>query len=90
MTDTPESLSQISAIAPVSDISNIQPSFVKTKSRMMADTTWENAVSQARGEPDGAEKSFHKKRSKVSLKVLSRLFFVISILASNPQVGCDI
>ncbi|XP_052775179.1 pumilio homolog 3-like [Mya arenaria] len=68
MTDTPESLSQISAIAPVSDISNIQPSFVKMKSRILADTSWENAVSHARGEPDGAEKSFNKKRSKISLK----------------------
>jgi hypothetical protein len=36
---------------------------------MAADTTWENAVSHARGEPDGAEKSFHKKKSKVSVKV---------------------
>ncbi|KAH3695515.1 hypothetical protein DPMN_082975 [Dreissena polymorpha] len=65
ITDTPESLSQISAIAPVSDISNTQPSFMK-KSRVLADTTWENAVSHARGEPDGAEKSF--KRSKVSIR----------------------
>jgi len=70
ITDTPESLSQISAIAPVSDISNFQPSFVKSKStKMAADTTWENAVSCARGEPDGAEKSFNRKKSKASMKV---------------------
>ncbi|XP_060575249.1 pumilio homolog 3-like [Ruditapes philippinarum] len=69
ITDTPDSLSQISAIAPVSDISNIQPSFARSRhSKMAADTTWENAVSHARGEPDGAEKSFHKKKSKVSIK----------------------
>lgn len=71
ITDTPESLSQISAIAPVSDISNIQPSFVRSRhSKIAADTTWENAVSHARGEPDGAEKSFHRKKSKASVKVL--------------------
>lgn len=69
ITDTPESLSQISAIAPVSDISNIQPSFVRSRhSKLAADTTWENAVSHARGEPDGAEKSFHRKKSKASVK----------------------
>ncbi|KAL4236270.1 hypothetical protein ACF0H5_004657 [Mactra antiquata] len=68
MTDTPESLSQISAIAPVSDISNFQPSFARSKySKVSADTTWENAVSHARGEPDGAERSFHKKRSKANV-----------------------
>lgn len=73
MTDTPDSLSQISAIAPVSDISNIQPSFVRSKHSKVADTTWENAVSHARGEPDGAERSFHKKKSRTNMKVL---FFI--------------
>ena len=68
-TDTPESLSQISAIAPVSELSMDQTTFSQIKpSKFNPDTTWENAVSHARGEPDGAEKSFHKKRSKTSVK----------------------
>ena len=68
-TDTPESLSQISAIAPVSELSIDQHTFSQIKpSKFNPDTTWENAVSHARGEPDGAEKSFHKKRSKASMK----------------------
>lgn len=68
-TDTPESLSQISAIAPVSDFSIDQITFSQIKpSKFNPDTTWENAVSHARGEPDGAEKSFHKKKSKTSMK----------------------
>ena len=68
MTDTPDSLSQISAIAPVSELS-IATTFSQIKPhKFKPDTTWENAVSHARGEPDGAEKSFHKKKSKVSMQ----------------------
>ena len=68
-TDTPDSLSQISAIAPVSELSLAQTTFSQIKPhKFNPDTTWENAVSHARGEPDGAEKSFHKKKSKTSMK----------------------
>ncbi|KAL3869283.1 hypothetical protein ACJMK2_041986 [Sinanodonta woodiana] len=67
--DTPDTLSQISAIAPVDDTQDPTYEQIKEpKGRM--DTTWEQAVEHARGQPDGAEKSFHKKKlSKASLKV---------------------
>ncbi|KAK3606156.1 hypothetical protein CHS0354_010789 [Potamilus streckersoni] len=69
--DTPDTLSQISAIAPVDD--TLDPVYEQIKApKKQVDTTWEQAVEHARGQPDGAEKSYLKKKfSKVSLKVKS-------------------
>ncbi|XP_033737990.1 pumilio homolog 3-like [Pecten maximus] len=63
-TDTPDSLSMISAINPVSDMS-MQTTFSRMQRPMgRADVTMERAVQRARGQPDGAEKSFHRMASK--------------------------
>lgn len=70
-TDTPDTLSQISSICPVSD-SSMQTTFSRMrKPKQRADATFESAVRRARGQPDGAEKSFHanKKASVDALKV---------------------
>ncbi|XP_041360109.1 pumilio homolog 3-like [Gigantopelta aegis] len=69
-TTTPDTLSQISSIAPYSDVTmhTTLNHFKKAKAKP-SDETWENAVSKARGEPDGAEKSFHaKKLSRTVIK----------------------
>lgn len=68
-TDTPESLSQISEITTVTDAS-LYTTFSRFKQpRGRADVTWEKAVQSARGQPDGAERSFHaKKLSKSSVR----------------------
>ncbi|XP_062611509.1 pumilio homolog 3-like [Saccostrea cucullata] len=60
VTDTPDTLSQISAIAPVSDVS-MMTTFRNPRGRH--DMTWEKAVQKARGQPDGAERSFNRKKS---------------------------
>lgn len=60
VTDTPDTLSQISAIAPVSDVS-MMTTFRNPRGRH--DMTWEKAVQKARGQPDGAERSFSRKKS---------------------------
>ncbi|XP_048763203.2 pumilio homolog 3-like isoform X2 [Ostrea edulis] len=60
VTDTPDTLSQISAIAPVSDMS-MMTTFRNPRGRH--DMTWEKAVQKARGQPDGAERSFNRKKS---------------------------
>jgi hypothetical protein len=60
-TDTPDTLSQISAIAPVSDMSTMMTTFRHPRGRH--DMTWEKAVQKARGQPDGAERSFNRKKS---------------------------
>ena len=88
-TDTPDSLSQISAIAPVSELSIDQVTFSRIKpAKFHPDTTWENAVSHARGEPDGAEKSFHKKKSKTSVKeVLAPVPEDASLHSSSSGAG---
>lgn len=67
-TDTPDTLSQISSIMPVSDVS-MQTTFSRMrKPKGRADVTLERAVQKARGQPDGAERSFHqKKASKTTL-----------------------
>ncbi|KAJ8306342.1 hypothetical protein KUTeg_016887 [Tegillarca granosa] len=68
-TDTPESLSQISEITTVTDAS-LYTTFSRFRQpRGKADVTWEKAVQSARGQPDGAERSFHaKKLSKSSVR----------------------
>lgn len=67
-TDTPDTLSQISSIMPVSDVS-MQTTFSRMrKPKGRADVTLERAVQKARGQPDGAERSFHQKKiSKTTL-----------------------
>ena len=69
-TTTPDTLSQISSIAPYSDITmHTTLNLFKKPKLKPSDETWENAVSKARGEPDGAEKSFQaKKLSRTTIK----------------------
>ncbi|KAK3091659.1 hypothetical protein FSP39_021613 [Pinctada imbricata] len=69
VTDTPDTLSQISAIAPVSDASMMTTFSRMRNPKGRHDVTWERAVQKARGQPDGAERSFsRKKSSKVSMR----------------------
>ncbi|XP_052095978.1 pumilio homolog 3-like [Mytilus californianus] len=66
-TDTPDTLSQISSIMPCSDVS-MQTTFSRMrKPRGRADITLEKAVQKARGQPDGAERSFHQKKASKSI-----------------------
>ena len=69
VTDTPDTLSQISAIAPVSDVSMMTTFSRMRNPKGRHDVTWERAVQKARGQPDGAEKSFSRKKSS---KVMMR------------------
>ncbi|XP_071118685.1 pumilio homolog 3-like [Haliotis cracherodii] len=66
---TPDTLSQISSIMAVPDVTiNSTLSRFKKPRTGRGDVTWESAVNHARGAPDGAERSFHaKKISKVSI-----------------------
>lgn len=69
VTDTPDTLSQISAIAPVSDVS-MMTTFRNPRGRH--DMTWEKAVQKARGQPDGAERSFSRKKSSKVVMTYNR------------------
>lgn len=69
VTDTPDTLSQISAIAPVSDVS-MMTTFRNPRGRH--DMTWEKAVQKARGQPDGAERSFSRKKSSKVVMMYNR------------------
>lgn len=67
---TPQSLSQISSIVPPED-STYQSMHSPSKKRRQADTTMEMAVERARGQPDGADRSFKKLPKKMSSKKLA-------------------
>lgn len=90
-TDTPDTLSQISSICPVSD-SSMQTTFSRMrKPKKHADATFESAVRKARGQPDGAERSFHasKKATVSPLKATKSSGTNTQELHEPSDVGTD-
>lgn len=86
-TDTPDSLSMISAIPDASMMTTFNRGGRKQPANF--DMTLEKAVQRARGQPDGAEKSFHKKASRQSFLKAMPIYEEVREAAEGGASGTD-